>query len=53
VPDDAPNGTLAIYLGATSVADRRVRLKPRTELPTRHRAVEIGRVQVRAPEGAD
>ena len=45
VPRDA-DGTLTIQLGATSVADRSVRLKPRTKLPVRRRAVEIGRVEV-------
>jgi hypothetical protein len=53
VPHDAPSGTPAIYLGATSVGDRSVRLKPRTKLPTWNRAVEIGRVQVRTDGGAD
>jgi hypothetical protein len=46
VPRDVPAGTLTIQLGATSVADRSVRLKPRTRLPVRSRAVEIGRVEV-------
>jgi hypothetical protein len=46
VPEHAPAGELTIYLGVTGVADRRVRLKPRTNLPTVSRAVEIGRVEI-------
>jgi hypothetical protein len=46
VPDDVPAGELTVYLGATGVADRNVRLKPRTKLPTTSRAVEIGRVTI-------
>ncbi len=46
VPKDIPAGVLTIRLGATSVADRSVRLKPRTNLKTRSRAVEIGRAKL-------
>jgi hypothetical protein len=37
---------LTIYLGVTSAADRSVRLKPRTKLPTTSRAVETGHVEI-------
>ncbi|MBN1917343.1 MAG: discoidin domain-containing protein [Verrucomicrobia bacterium] len=47
VPDAAPPGELAIYLGATIASDRSVRLDPSTKLPVWNRAVEIGRVHVR------
>ena len=42
VPSDCPPGVATIRLGAITWSDPGRRLKPRTKLPTRSRAVEIG-----------
>jgi 4-amino-4-deoxy-L-arabinose transferase-like glycosyltransferase len=47
VPDDAPAGALTIRLGSTAGTDPPIRLKPRTKLRVRDRAVELGRVNLR------
>jgi len=49
VPPDCPAGELTIRLGALTWWDRDRRLRPRTKLPHRHRAVELGTVTVSAP----
>jgi 4-amino-4-deoxy-L-arabinose transferase-like glycosyltransferase len=46
VPAGVAAGDVTIRLGVTAPSDPAVRLKPRTKLPTAHRAVEIGRAQV-------
>ena len=46
VPADCPEGPLTIQLGALMWGKQNDRLKPHTELRTRDRAVEIGRVEV-------
>jgi hypothetical protein len=46
VPPDCAPGELTIRLGATTWWSRGRRLKPRTELPHRDRAVELGTVTV-------
>jgi hypothetical protein len=48
VPPDCPQGELTIRLGALTWWDKNTRLKPRTKLKTRDRAVEIGTVEVTA-----
>lgn len=50
VPHNAPAGELAIWLGTTVGTDPPIRLKPRTHLPARHRAVELGCIQI-GPQG--
>ncbi len=46
VPADCPPGVATIRLGALTWSDPGRRLKPRTALPTRSRAVEIGTAQI-------
>jgi len=46
VPHDTPGGELAIWLGTTVGTDPPIRLRPRTKLHTRDRAVELGRAGV-------
>ena len=46
VPAGVTAGHVTIHLGATAVSDRTIRLKPRTKLPVRQRAVEIGRTPI-------
>ncbi len=47
VPPDCPSGEVTIKLGALTWWDSSRRLKPRTKLPHRDRAVEIGAASVR------
>jgi 4-amino-4-deoxy-L-arabinose transferase-like glycosyltransferase len=51
VPPDCLPGEVVMRLGALRCDDPRQRLRPRTKLPKRDRAVEVGRVEVAHSSG--